>query len=129
MSVNVLEQLLLTSVCGGKEQLFKDIDAHPLMSRCVKYELKTEDYADAMIMRAMAIAEQEGLGGAEKREWIELAVACKWNFRDVLTEVEKGTMLRSGVSDSASEVATAVPEMVDFASIMDEMMGVGAGSE
>jgi len=121
---------VFTTTNTGKEQLFKDIDAHPLMSRCVKYELKTEDYADAMIMRAMAIAEQEGLGGAEKREWIELAVACKWNFRDVLTEVEKGTMLRPGVSDdAASEVATAGPEMVDFAAIMDEMMGVGAGSE
>jgi len=121
---------IFTTTDVGKEKLFKDIDSHPLLSRCLKFDLKTDDYADAMIMRAMAIAEQEGLGGAEKREWIELAVACKWNFRDVLTEVEKGTMLRSGVSDdAASEVATAVPEMVDFAAIMDEMMGVGAGSE
>lgn len=123
---------VFTTTDVGKEKLFKDIDAHPLLSRCIKFELKTDDYADAMVKRAMAIAEQEGLGGATREEWIELAVACKWNFRDVLTEVEKGVMVREGVGegergavdDTAGVVATVGggQPVVDWDAMMDEML-------
>lgn len=122
---------IFTTTDVGKDKLFKDIDAHPLLSRCIKFDLKVEDYADAMVMRAMAIAEQENLGGATKEEWIELAVACKWNFRDVLTEVEKGVMVREveacegeAADDNAggSVVAGAVSAAMDWDSMMDEML-------
>jgi len=78
-----------------------------------------------MVKRAMAIAEQEGLGGAEMAEWVELATACKWNFRDVLTEVEKGVMCRD--SETVVEVVKGVsvdvagPSM-DWDSMMAEML-------
>jgi replication-associated recombination protein RarA len=110
---------VFTTTDVGKEKLFKDIDAHPLLSRCIKFELTVDDYADAMVKRAMAIAEQEGLGGAKREEWVELAVACKWNFRDVLTEVEKGVMVRDVPAVVAEE--TQSPEPFDFAAMMDEM--------
>lgn len=112
---------IFTTTDVGKEKLFKDIDAHPLLSRCIKFELKVDDYADAMVKRAMAIAEQEGLGGAEMAEWVELATACKWNFRDVLTEVEKGVMCRD--SETVVEVvSTQSAAVVDWDSMMDEML-------
>ena len=123
---------IFTSTDSGRDKLFKDIDAHPLLSRCIKFDLKVEDYADAMVLRAMAIAEQEGLGGADKSEWLELCAGCKWNFRDVLTEVEKGVMVRENavgaevLNDDAGGVvvAGAVPAAMDWDSMMDEMLVV-----
>ena len=112
---------IFTTTDVGKEKLFKDIDAHPLLSRCIKFELKVDDYADAMVKRAMAIAEQEGLGGAEMADWVALCTACKWNFRDVLTEVEKGVMCRD--SETVMEVvSTQSAAGVDWDSMMDEML-------
>lgn len=118
---------IFTSTDTGRDKLFKDIDAHPLLSRCIKFELKVEDYADAMVLRAMAIAEQEGLGGATKAEWVELCVACKWNFRDVLTEVEKGVMVRDVVVAEPVVVTGRVIEApvvaeFDWSSLVDEMV-------
>ena len=119
---------IFTSTDTGRDKLFKDIDAHPLLSRCIKFELKVEDYADAMVLRAMAIAEQEGLGGATKSEWLKLCVDCKWNFRDVLTEVEKGVMVRDDVAEPVVPVvkggvieAPVVAEF-DWSSLVDEMV-------
>jgi DNA polymerase-3 subunit gamma/tau len=124
---------IFTTTDVGKEKLFKDIDAHPLLSRCVKFELKVEDYADKMILRAKEIAEIEGLGGATKAEFVDLAVACKFNFRDMLTEIEKGVMCRddavvvSGVGAGANDdaggcVAGSASVAMDWASMMDEML-------
>ncbi len=85
---------IFTTTNTGKEKLFKDIDCHPLMSRCIKFDLKVEDFAREMILAAKRIAEKEGLGGATEEEFGKLALDCKWNFRDVLTEIEKGVMIR-----------------------------------
>ena len=119
---------IFTTTDVGKEKLFKDIDAHPLLSRCIKFDLKVEDYADAMVLRAMAIAEQEGLGGATKAEFVDLAVACKFNFRDMLTEIEKGTMCRDSVDVVSGAVSASVPmvsavPVMDWAGMFDEMVG------
>jgi DNA polymerase III gamma/tau subunit len=123
---------IFTTTLTGRDQLFKDIDAHPLMSRCVKFELKVEDYADKMILRAKEIAEIEGLGGATKAEFVDLAVACKFNFRDMLTEIEKGVMCRDSVEgegagandDAGGCVAVPASVAMDWASMMDEMLVV-----
>ncbi len=42
--------------------------------------------------RAKAIAEAEGRGGADLAEYMLLATRCKFNFRDMLTEIERGEM-------------------------------------
>jgi DNA polymerase-3 subunit gamma/tau len=122
---------IFTTTDAGRDKLFKDIDAHPLLSRCVKFELKVEDYADKMILRAKEIAEIEGLGGASKAEFTDLAVACRFNFRDMLTEIEKGVMIRDCVGGEAvagvdsgvvaGVVADAAPVM-DWAGMFDEMV-------
>jgi replication-associated recombination protein RarA len=123
---------LMTSTDLGRDKLFKDIDAHPLLSRCIKFDLKVDDYADPMVKRAMAIAEQEGLGGADVTEWVALCTACKWNFRDVLTEVEKGVMMRDVAEAEAipvepvAAVSVTVPTL-DFEEMMAEMFA-GSGA-
>lgn len=116
---------IFTTTDVGKDKLFKDIDAHPLLSRCIKFELKVEDYADAMVVRAMEIAEAEGLGGASKAAFLELATACKWNFRDVLTEVEKGVMIDGDADGSVAVVSGSSeepPVVMDWSAMMDEML-------
>jgi len=100
-----------TDVGGGR--LFKE-DAHPLLSRCIKFELTVDDYASQMIMRAMAIAEAEGLDGASKEEFVELAVKCKFNFRDVLTRIEAGEMIREPGVVVASAKGTKEIPMIDW---------------
>ena len=72
--------------------LFDGVDSHPLLSRCIKFELKVEDCAAQIVERAKAIAEAEGLGGADLAEYMLLAKRCKFNFRDMLTEIERGEM-------------------------------------
>lgn len=89
---------IFTVTDTGRDKLFKDIDSHPLMSRCVNFELKVEDYAGDMIKRVMEIAEIEGLGGATHEEFVKLATDCKFNCRAMLTEIEKGTMMREVVT-------------------------------
>lgn len=88
---------LFSTTDVGNGKLFKD-DAHPLLSRCVNFELKVEDYAGDMIKRVMEIAAIEGLGGATHDEFVKLATDCKFNCRAMLTEIEKGTMMREVVT-------------------------------
>jgi hypothetical protein len=40
---------LSESTAAGQQALFDDIDAHPLMSRCVKFELTLEDCATEIL--------------------------------------------------------------------------------
>ncbi len=120
---------IMTTTDAGNGKLFKDIDAHPLLSRCIKFDLKVEDYADAMVLRAMAIAEQEGLGGASKEEFVELAATCRFNFRDILTEIEKGVMAREvdtllhSVSGGVAVSGVASDAVgMDWSGVMDQVL-------
>lgn len=112
---------VFTTTDSGNKKLFKDIDACPLLSRCIKFDLKTEDYAEEMILRAMAIAEQEGLGGATKEEFVELATKSKFNFRDVLTEIEKGVMCRES-AEADVVVAEPVGAVTAESSLIDDLL-------
>ncbi len=86
---------VFTTTALGQQALFDDIDAHPLMSRCVKFELSIEDCATEIIERVRQIADAEGLGGASAKEFSRLAKECRFNMRDMLTHVEAGEMIRS----------------------------------
>ena len=83
---------VFTTTSEGQQALFDGVDSHPLLSRCIKFELKVEDCAAQIVERAKAIAEAEGLGGADLAEYMLLAKRCKFNFRDMLTEIERGEM-------------------------------------
>ncbi len=85
---------IFTTTDAGNRRLFKE-DAHPLLSRCLQIELTVDGFKEAMLTRAMEIAEREGLGGAPRDEFLRLANQCQWNFRQVLTEIELGRMVDS----------------------------------
>ena len=113
---------VFTTTNTGKEKLFKDIDCHPLMSRCIKFELAIEDCAQQIIQRAMEIAELEGLGGAGIEEFGKLAVDCKFNFREMLTEIEKGVMIRDDGIIRGSAVAGSIGGEVDWDAMADAIL-------
>ena len=85
---------VFTTTSEGQQTLFDGVDSHPLLSRCIKFELTVEDCAAQIVARAKDIAESEGLGGADLAEYMLLAKRCKFNFRDMLTEIERGEMSR-----------------------------------
>lgn len=93
---------VFTTTARGQQTLIDDIDSHPLMSRCLKFELKIEDCATAIVDRAIEIAELEGFGGATRKEFLQLAQDCKYNFRDMLTHIETGQMHRTDNLSTAS---------------------------
>jgi DNA polymerase III delta prime subunit len=108
---------VFTTTALGQQALFDDIDSHPLMSRCVKFELNVEDCATEIVEGAREIAELEGLGGATTREFQKLAKECRFNFRYMLTHIEAGKMVR----DIIEPASTAY----DMAAIQRLMTGVG----
>ena len=95
----VLERLpdhvvvIFTTTCEGEGQLFEgQIDAHPLLSRCIEIELN-DDLDEAFARRAQQIAQTESLDGAAFDDYLGLARRCQGNLRAMLQEVESGAMV------------------------------------
>lgn len=111
---------VFTTTSEGQQSLFDGVDSHPLLSRCIKFELTVEDCAAQIVERAKEIAEAEGLGGAELADYMLLAKRCKFNFRDMLTEIERGEMyqettlqvLNARTAAGQSYDATAIERML-----------------
>jgi DNA polymerase III delta prime subunit len=76
-------------------------DEGPLLSRCIQVSLTNQGLAEAFAARAQQIAEAEGLGGAEAKEYLALVRACKNNFRAVLSQIEGFEMFRDTGSKAA----------------------------
>jgi replication-associated recombination protein RarA len=99
--LGILERLppkavfVFTTTLQGQKHLFDNqIDASPLLSRCIKIELISHDaLLRAFARRAQEIARTEGLDGQPLGAYLALAHACKGNFREMLDEIEKGRML------------------------------------
>ena len=108
---------VFTTTFEGQQSLFDGIDSHPLLSRCIKFELKVEDCAAQIVERAKAIAEAEGLSGASAEEFVKLAADCKFNFRDMLNEIEKGTMMREVVTSKRPVKPQVVRAGIDWDSV------------
>lgn len=100
---------VLTTTSEGQQSLFDGVDSHPLLSRCIKFELKVEDCAAQIVERAKEIAESEGLGGADLADYMLLAKRCKFNFRDMLTEIERGEMFVEQCPQIASATTIGGP--------------------
>jgi replication-associated recombination protein RarA len=86
---------VFTTTLQGQRHLFDNqIDAAPLLSRCIHIELQSNDaLLRAFAKRAQEIARAEHLDGQPLGAYLALAHTCQGNFRKMLDEIEKGRML------------------------------------
>lgn len=85
---------IFTTSIEGQESLFDEqIDAHPLLSRCVELSLSRRGLAEPFAKRAQEIAQQEGLNGRPIQTYVKLMQSCRNNLRAALQAVEAGEML------------------------------------
>jgi replication-associated recombination protein RarA len=85
---------VFTTTSEAKESLFEDqLDAHPLLSRCVEIALARRDLAKPFAERARTIAQASGLDGRPIEDYVRLLQDCKNNLRQALQRIEAGAML------------------------------------
>jgi replication-associated recombination protein RarA len=85
---------IFTTTRDGQEQLFDEqIDAGPLLSRCIPIKLSNQGLAPLFAARARQIAQQENLNGQPEVAYLKLVQRCRNNMRAVLQAIEAGEML------------------------------------
>jgi replication-associated recombination protein RarA len=100
--LDVLERLpeyavvIFTTTNEGQEQLFEDChDTAPLLSRCVRLELRStgEELELAFAVEARRIAQKYNLDGKLITAYVSLVRKCKYNMRAIIQAIDSGEML------------------------------------
>ncbi len=85
---------IFTTTKQGQEKLFEDqIDANPLLSRCIEIQLTNQGLAKTFAEHCRNIATAENLNGKPIESYVKLAQKCKNNCRQMLQEIEVGCMI------------------------------------
>jgi len=85
---------IFTTTQEGLQHLFDgQIDASPLLSRCIEIRLTNQGLCKPFAKAAQWIAERENLNGKPLRAYDDLVKACKNNMRAVLQHIAAGEMI------------------------------------
>jgi len=86
--------IIFTTTRAGEQDLFEDqIDANPLLSRCVELALTNQGLAKLFAERTREIAIAESRNGRPLADYVKRVQLRKNNMRFVLEDVEAGKML------------------------------------